>query len=199
MNAHPGKIAIVAAAVCVAVVGVALARDRAGKAPSGSNRPTAFRWVRPSRLPAGWSAQRLPGWPARLPAPAGWRPASGDPGTRTMILRDRSGRIAGYLNATPRQGGETPGDWRRFRVHHNREEEERAVTLEASASGLRFRTGHGSCVIDSYGTSSGARYRELACIVAGRSATTVIVGAAPPSRWAEEAPAIRRAIDSFTT
>jgi hypothetical protein len=54
-------------------------------------------------------------------------------------------------------------------------------------------------VLDSYRTESGHRYREIACIVAGRSATTVIVGAAPPARWAHEAPTIERAIEDFTT
>jgi hypothetical protein len=48
-------------------------------------------------------------------------------------------------------------------------------------------------------TTSGHRYREIACIVAGRSRTTVIVGAAPPRMWGAERPAIERAIDSFTT
>jgi hypothetical protein len=200
VNAHLGKLAIGAAAICLAVAGIALARGGGRHAPApAATRPAAFNWVRPSPLPAGWSAQRLPGWPARLPAPAGWRPAAGDPGTRTMILRDGSGRITGYLNATPRQGAETLRNWRRFRVEHNRDEEERGVTLEAAASGLRFRSGTGSCVIDSYHTTSGSRYRELACIVAGSNATTVIVGAAPPSHWAEQAPTIQRAINSFTT
>lgn len=200
MNAHPGKLAMVVAATCLAVAGIALARGAGSQGPSSrAARPSAFRWVRPSPLPAGWSAQRLPGWPARLPAPAGWRPVPGDPGTRTVILRGRAGRIAGYLNATPQQGAETPRNWRRFRVEHNRDEEEREVTLDSSAAGLPFRGGSGSCVLDSYRTTSGSRYRELACIVAGRRATTVIVGAAPPSRWAEQAPTIRRAIDSFTT
>jgi hypothetical protein len=200
VNVDLGKLATGIAVICLAAAAVALAAGGAGQGPPpAASRPLAFRWVQPSPLPAGWSAQRLPGSPARLPAPAGWRPAVTDPGTRTTILRDGSGRIAGYLNATPRQGGETLQNWHRFRIEHNRDEEERDVTLEAAASGLRFRTGSGSCVIDSYRTTSGSRYRELACIVQGRSAATVIVGAAPPSRWAGEAPTLRRAVDSFTT
>jgi hypothetical protein len=115
------------------------------------------------------------------------------------VLRTRSGRIAGYLNATPRQGTESLRNWAEFRVDHNRDEGDRQVRLLADATGLRFRSATGSCVLDSYRTESGHRYRELACIVSGRSATTVIVGAAPPDRWDAEAPTLEQAIDSFTT
>jgi hypothetical protein len=54
-------------------------------------------------------------------------------------------------------------------------------------------------VIDSYLTTSGNRYREIACLVAGRSSTTVIVAAAPPSPWHAERPLLQRAVDAFTT
>src|SRR5581483_5276865 len=86
---------------------------------SGGGQRGAFGWLRPSALPAGWTAQRLPGSPARLPVPSGWQSVHGDAGTRTVVLRDRSGRILGYLNATPRQGSETLADWSDFRVDHN--------------------------------------------------------------------------------
>ncbi len=69
----------------------------------------------------------------------------------------------------------------------------------ASATNLRFRDAHGSCVIDDYTSSSGHSYREIACIVAGASATTVVVGAAPPAQWRRQGPAIKRAISSFLT
>ena len=52
---------------------------------------------------------------------------------------------------------------------------------------------------DSYVTSTGARYVEIACLVAGRKASTVIVGAAPPKAWPERAAVIERVISSFTT
>jgi 4-diphosphocytidyl-2C-methyl-D-erythritol kinase len=115
------------------------------------------------------------------------------------VLRTPSGQIAGYLNATPRQGAESLRDWAAFRVAHNREEGDREVRLLAKGTDLHLLSGAGSCVIDSYRTESSHRYREVACIVSGRSATTVIVGAAPPLRWAAEAPAIQQAIDSFKT
>jgi hypothetical protein len=71
------------------------------------------------------------------------------------------------------------------------------VTPIASVTNLRFRDGHGSCVIDGYTSSTGHRYREIACIVAGTSATTVVVGAAPPARWHQKAPVIERSISAF--
>ncbi len=190
--------------VAVAASVAAAALVVAERGPSGAPLPvaihaSAFAWLRPSRVPAGWSAQGLPDSPARLPAPPGWHPTHGDPGTRTVVLRGPSGAIAGYLNATPRDGAETPANWSVFRVAHNRREGDREVRLLAAAAGLRFRRAAGSCVLDSYATASGNRYREVACIVAGRSATTVIVAATPPSRWGAEAPTIERAIASFTT
>jgi hypothetical protein len=193
---------VVAMAAVIAVVTLVVADAVAGR--RGPSRPTMlhdsrFAWLQPGVAPAGWSARRLPVSPARLPAPPGWRREHGDPGTRTEVQRTRSGRIVGYLNATPRQGGETLGNWSEFRVAHNREEGEREVRLLAGATDLHFRSGTGSCVIDSYRTESGHRYREVACIVSGGSATTVIVGAAPPLRWEAEAPTLEQAINSFTT
>jgi hypothetical protein len=67
----------------------------------------------------------------------------------------------------------------------------------ASATGLEFRDGTGSCVKDRYATKTSRRYVEVACIVHGRSATTVIVGAVPPRLWDRYSPAIERSISSF--
>ena len=90
-------------------------------------------------------------------------------------------------------------DWARFRVRHNREEGDRQVHTLASYVGLRFRTGHGTCVRDAYVTKTRARYIELACLVVGQRATTVIVGAAPPGSGARTGRQIERAISAFTT
>jgi hypothetical protein len=201
VNRDRKRIVATAVAVVVVISVVTVAGASGGR---DSSRPTAFRaagftWLRPGALPAGWSTRRLARSPARLPAPPDWQPEHGDAGTRTEALRTPTGQIAGYLNATPRQGAETLRNWTTFRIAHNREEGDRKVRLLAGATGLRFRSGAGSCVLDSYRTESDHRYRELACIVSGRSATTVIVGAAPPRRWEDEAPTIERAIDSFTT
>jgi hypothetical protein len=131
--------------------------------------------------------------------PATWRPQHGDTGTATVALRGQGGAFLGYLNITPRQGPESMAGWASFRVHHNHEEGDLDVKQLASASGLRFRSGHGSCVEDSYDTVTHAHYTEIACIVAGARTTTVIVGAAPPSSWSREAPVIERAIDGLET
>ena len=73
------------------------------------------------------------------------------------------------------------------------------VAPVASATNLRFLGARGSCVIDTYTSSTGHSYREIACIVAGGTATTVVVGAAPPQQWPRQGPAIERAISSFLT
>ncbi len=190
----------VALIALLAMVAVALAaRAGSGAKPHVGSRPGAFAWLQPEAAPQAWRTLRLPGSDGGLSAPASWAPARSDPGTKTLVERGPSGGIVGYLNATPRQGDENAADWAGFRVAHNRGEGDRDVRLLASARDLPFRSATGSCVIDSYLTSSGIRYREIACLVAGRSSTTVIVAAAPPSRWHSEGSLLQRAINAFTT
>jgi hypothetical protein len=167
--------------------------------PHVARRPAAFAWLHPAVVPADWTTVRLPGSAARISAPASWEAASSDAGTKTLVSRGPSGQIVGYLNATPRQGDENAANWASFRVAHNRGEGDREVRRLAFARDLHFRSATGSCVIDSYMTSSGNRYREIACLVAGRSSTTVIVAAAPPSRWHSERSLLQRAVNAFTT
>lgn len=131
--------------------------------------------------------------------PPDWRQIKGDSGTATAALITARGRYLGYLNATPQQGDETFADWRTFRVQHNHEEGDRSVVRLAYAQGLRFLNGHGNCVKDGYVSGTGVRYIEIACLVAGPSAHTVIVGAAPPSSWARVSGSIERAISGFRT
>jgi hypothetical protein len=180
-----------AAALAAAGCGGATHADRPA-------RTGAFGWLRPAGAPPDWSVARLPSGAAALAYPPGWRPIRTDPGTVSAALLGRDGRIRGYLNATPRSGAETLADWARFRPAHNREEGDRRVAREAGATHLRFRTGTGSCVVDRYATTS-ARYREIACIVRGSRATTVVVAAALPQDWGRLAPALRRAVTSFST
>ncbi len=116
-----------------------------------------------------------------------------------MVRRGAHDAYLGYLNLTPRQGDETLTNWTSFRVAHNAQEGDRNLKTLAAAKGLRFRSGHGSCVRDAYTTSTGAKFLELACLVAGSRASWVIVGAAPPPAWARVAPLIKRAISAFTT
>jgi hypothetical protein len=123
----------------------------------------------------------------------------GDAGTATAALLGAGGRFLGYLNVTPRQGGETLAGWPSLRVAHNAAEGNRDNTRLAAARGLRFLTGHGSCVKDAYTTRTAAHYIEIACLVAGPRITSVIVGAAPPASWPRVSGLIERAISGFRT
>jgi hypothetical protein len=128
-----------------------------------------------------------------------WRKIKTDPGTVTAALRSPNGGYIGYLNATPKQGPETLANWRTFRIAHNKEEGDRVVTRLAYAGGLKFLAGRGNCVKDAYVSGTGVHYIEIACLVAGSRATTVIVGAGPPSTWAQVSSVIERAISGFRT
>ena len=158
----------------------------------------AFAWLSPAAPPAEWALARLPAGRAALAYPPGWRPIKADPGTFSAALMGPHGRISGYLNATPRQGAEKLANWASFRTAHNADEGDRGVVRDAAARGLRFRSGTGSCVIDHYATVS-AHYREIACLVQGSHASTVVVAAAVPHEWARLAPQLERAISSFAT
>jgi hypothetical protein len=161
-------------------------------------RAPAFRWLHPRRPPTSWKLARLPSGAATFGYPKTWRPIRTDPGTASVALLGHAGRIRGYLNATPRQGTETLANWPRFRIDHLGDEGSMDARLIASAHGLVFRSGRGSCVIDSYRTSR-ARYREIACLVAGARTSSVIVGAAPSKTWTQQAETIERAITSLRT
>ena len=154
-----------------------------------------FARLRPEPPPAGWKIARNPG-ASTLAYPPGWTPIRTDAGTATVALLGRGGRIDGYLNATPKQGSETLANWSRFRPDHNRDEGSRNVRVVAAADDLSFRSGRGSCAIDSY-TTSKARYREIACLVAGPRSSAVVVAAAPVALWHARAAVLERAVSSF--
>jgi hypothetical protein len=179
----------------VAVAGCGTTRETRSK-PMVAQSP--FAHVHPAAAPATWHAAVIPTG-AVLSYPPDWTRAESDPGTATAVRDDARKRIVGYLNVTPRQAGESLSDWPAFRVRHNTQEGDRAVALEASAYRVRFLTGTGSCVRDSYTTVSGARYEELACLVRGGSTTSVIVAAAMPARWTQISPVLYRALSAFKT
>jgi hypothetical protein len=156
----------------------------------------AFRWLQPQHTPNGWKVARLPSGKATFAYPRTWRPIRTDPGTASVALLGHGRSIRGYLNLTPRQGAETLANWPSFRIEHLGDEGSREVRRIASAHRLAFRSGQGTCVIDSYRTSR-ARYREIACLVAGARTSSVIVGAAPSKTWAQQAKTIERAIASL--
>jgi hypothetical protein len=104
-----------------------------------------------------------------------------------------------YLNATPRQGEETTANWAAFRLSHLRKDDARSARELAAAAGIRFRGGTGSCVLDSYVTTVGAHhYTELACLVKGSRASSVVVAAAPTSDWSHAASLLDRAVGAFS-
>jgi hypothetical protein len=186
--------AIGATAVALILVGIYVGLapgDQRSQGPAAG----AFAWLRPAPAPADWNVTRISGG-ATLSYPPGWRPLKTDPGTATAGLLQGGDELVGYLNATPRQGEETLGNWDSFRPDHNRDEGDRSVHLIASSTGLPFRGGHGSCVIDDY-TTSRATYREIACFASGERSSAVVVAAAPTSAWHQEAPTLRRAVSAF--
>jgi hypothetical protein len=185
----PAGLVAVAVAAVVAIVGI-------GGGQSGHRRASEpFAWLRPAPPPSGWIVARTEGG-ATLAYPPGWRPIKTDPGTASAALLGGGGRIDGFLNATPKQGAETLANWSRFRPEHNRREGDRSVRLIASSSGLAFRGGRGSCVIDTYAISRAA-YREIACLVSGPSSSAVVVAAAPIELWNHQAATLKRAVSSF--
>jgi hypothetical protein len=184
-------------ALALALIASGCAAQASTRSPPAVAR-SGFAWLHPGAAPAGWGVARIPTG-AVLRYPSGWQLTAGDAGTATAALRDRRQRIVGYLNLTPRQGDETLRNWASFRIGHNAQEGDRGVTRLASAGGLRFSSGAGSCVRDAYTTTTGARFVELACLVEGSAGSSVIVGASPPRMWPEMAPLIERSISALTT
>jgi hypothetical protein len=190
-------------AVWLAAAGILVVLAGCGAAgtthqPQATQRPTAFAWLQPGPAPAGWKLAHLPSSGATLAYPPGWHAIHTDPGTASLALTGPRHKIVGFLNATPKQGAETLANWAGFRTGHNRDEGSGQVRTAAAATGLHFRSGHGSCVIDDY-RNAVTRYREIACLVKGSRATTVIVGAAPVGQWDKQARVIEPAIASFVT
>ena len=185
----------IAAVVAIGVVAVVFAVSRgAGRQTSHSPASQAFSWLQPAPAPAGWNVARTPA--GALAYPPGWTPIKTDPNTASVAQLGTTGAIDAFLNATPREGTETLANWSHFRPAHNKREGSQDVRLIASSTNLNFRTGRSSCVIDDYTTSS-ARYREIACLVAGPTSTAVVVAAAPTARWDQQAMTLERAVSSF--
>ena len=182
-----------------ACAGSAHTSSRAGAPPptqAASER--GFGWLRPGRAPRAWSAVTSSSGQLTLSYPPTWKTLRGDLGSVTAAVRDARGVYVGYLNATPRQGGERLRGWARYRTEHNFAEGDRDVRETAAAEGLRFIGAHGSCVIDDYLSRVGSnRYREIACIVAGEHASGVFIGAALVADWRQIYPVLERAAAAF--
>jgi len=182
--------------VAVAVGAVLLVAALAGSGSSSPGRASGpFAWLHPASPPTGWKVARTTGG-ASLAYPPGWRPIKTDPGTASVALRGTGGQIHGFLNATPKQGAETLANWSRFRPRHNEGEGARGERLVAATRDAHFRSGRGSCVIDTY-TTSKASYREIACLASGASSSAVVVAAAPTALWNQQAATLERAVSTF--
>jgi hypothetical protein len=184
-----------AAAALAAVLAFVLLAG--GRQPHAARAAQAFGWLEPAPAPSGWHVAVTRSG-AKLAYPPAWRQIQTDGGSVSAAPPGPDGSFVAYLNATPLGGSETLANWTRFRISHLADEGDHRVRLEAARTGLRFRAGRGSCVIDSYSTAK-ASFTEIACIVAGAHATTVVVAAAPVDGWAHQAGGLEKAIASFTT
>jgi len=188
------RVAGVVLAIAVGAVALTVALTQGGRSnPGRTSGP--FAGLHPASPPAGWNVARARGG-AALAYPPGWKAIKTDPGTASAALLASGGRIVGYLNATPQSGAETLENWRQFRPQHNREEGDRSVRLVAATTDVSFRSGRGSCVIDSYKTSK-ANYREIACLVSGARSSAVVVAAAPSVLFNQQTATLERAVSSF--
>jgi hypothetical protein len=187
--------AAVGVAAAAVAVGVLVAALTPGGDASRARASGPFSWLKPGAPPIGWKVARTPGG-ASLAYPPGWRAIVTDPGTASVALLGKGGVIEGYLNATPKSGRETLANWMHFRPQHNAEEGDQRVRLLAGTRTAPFRSGHGSCVIDSYRTSRAA-YREIACLVTAPRSSAVVVAAAPSALWGQQAATLQRAVSSF--
>jgi hypothetical protein len=185
-------------AIPVLCAAIAAGCGSAQHTQTASSEVAGFTWLNPAPVPAGWQTVRIPSG-AAVSYPSGWTRIHGDPGTATVALLGSGDQILGYLNITPRQSAETLANYAHLRVDHNGDEGDSAITTLTAVTKHRFGEGHASCVQDSYATRTGARYVELACLLAGPRASVVVVGAAPPQQWPHVSPLLQRAIATTTT
>jgi hypothetical protein len=194
---HPtrrGKLALGALLIAAIVLVTLLAFAPAGRPPIG-----AFSWLADRPAPANWHRLGLPDGTAVLSYPPALRPIAGDRGTVSAALRSPAGAYLLYLNSTPRQGGENLRNWAGFRLRLLASDDASSDHEDDAATGLKFRGGTGSCMIDDYVTRIGAHhYREIACLVQGRIAASVVVAAAPAARWASARPLLEQAVAAYS-
>jgi hypothetical protein len=164
--------------------------------PAHAARPLG--WFSPAPAPAGWKHLALPAAHATVSYPPSLHSVTSDVASVSVARRDRNGNYLEYLNVTPQQGNERAASWPAFRIERLREESAIIIHESAQATGLAFRAGTGSCVVDDYVTRiKHHHFREIACFVTGRHSGSVLVAAAPVSAWAAVAGELERAVDTF--
>jgi hypothetical protein len=208
----------VAVLLVVAVVALIFARGQTGSGPVSSPAqshaaqsppaqnpqaqaaaPAGFAWFRPRfASPGSWLQASLAGRSGVLSYPGMLRPMHGDPGTVTFGLNTRAGAVLVYLNVTPRQGDETLQNWPRFRVGHLAEEGQRAVRVDATSAMLPFQGGQGRCVVDDYTSRvHNNRYREIACLVRGAHASSVVIATTRVATWAQYGTLLEQVVNGY--
>ena len=198
-------VALLAAAGCSATGaapggvpgGVPGHRSAASSGPS-ADHTSGFGWFVPRAVPTGWRQAGLPDLTAVMAYPPSARPIQADPGAVAVAQRGAQGDFLLYLNATPRQGAESLANWATFRLAHQADEAS-SVSLVAAATGLMFTRGRGSCVMDDYTSRHGPQaYREIACFVAGKRGSSVLVAATSREHWSAERATVQAAVESYT-
>lgn len=111
--------------------------------------------------------------------PPSMQPVRSDAGAASAASLSPSGAYLLYLNATSHEGAETLRNWPVYRISHLLGDDARSARELSAASCVRFIGGTCSCVLDTYVTKVGAHhYTELACLVRGSHASSVVIGAA---------------------
>ncbi len=194
-----------AAAALIVALSLALSGCASGQSRSAASDGAApafasarFGWFHPDPAPGAWLRASLTGQSATLSYPGSLRHEHGDPGSVTVGSTANSGEVLVYLNVTPKQGGETLHNWPDFRMEHLREDGQSAVHLDGVSGPLSFRGGHGRCVMDNYTTDTHHnRYNEIACIVQGAHATSVLVAATSTATWQAHRALLEKVVSSY--
>jgi len=169
-----------------------------GEHPAGGASIPPVRAVAAQHAPAGWHTASLLGGHVVLAYPPAMHLVEGDRGTVSAAQFNASGAYMLYLNATPKQSSETLRNWPGFRIEHLKEELAVRARLIAASRDVRFLGGTGTCVIDTYITKvKSNHYTELACLVRGRTTSSVIIAAAPTASWASASPVLMRAVAAY--
>jgi hypothetical protein len=180
-------------AVAALAVGAGIALGGGPGHTAGGRVPA----LRAGAAPPGWRRAALPDG-AVLSYPPSMQPLHSDEGAASAAAFSPSGAYLIYLNATPHQGTETLRNWPGYRIGHLRDDDARSARELAAARGVRFLGGTGTCVLDTYVTRIGAHhYTELACLVQGSRASSVIVATSPQSSWARESGLLDRAVAAY--
>jgi hypothetical protein len=155
--------------------------------------------LKPTPAPSGWRLLIPKARGSRLWYPPSMKSIPGDAYSVTVAITGPRNADLLYLNAGPKTGDEKLSNWPSFRISHIRADQNRWVREDAKAFDVPFRGGHGSCVIDDYVTTIHSNhYREIACFVRGRTASSVIVAATLAKDWLRYRPELKRALEAWT-